>query len=83
VPLPWCSPGWRLRRFYALLRELRLERIHAVSITVLALLFPLSDSVRFWSIASISGIGIASCLAGAVVALQAFDAPRRCVCVTP
>ena len=59
---------------YALLRELRLERLHAGAIAALALLFPWSDSTRLWATGGINNLAIALYLLGTVLALRGLTA---------
>jgi hypothetical protein len=59
---------------YALLRRLAFARLHAGAIALLVLLFPWSDSARFWAVAGHISLAIALGLAGVVLALRGLDA---------
>ena len=63
--------------FYALLRTLGLEPVHAGAIAALVLVFPWADATKLWASLGLGGVAIASCLWGAVVALRAFQARGR------
>jgi hypothetical protein len=63
--------------FYVFLRTLRFSPLHAAVPAVLALLFPWSDSTRFWATAGINNVAICFFLVGAVVALAGLDAGGR------
>jgi len=62
---------------YLVLRELRMERVHAGAISMLVLLFPASDSVRLWPAAATSLVAISFFLLGLLLALRAFAAEGR------
>ena len=59
---------------YALLRRLGFLKLHAGAIALLVLLFPWSDSTRFWASAAHSSLAIALALAGVLLALRGLDA---------
>jgi hypothetical protein len=59
---------------YALLRRLDFLKLHAGAIALLVLLFPWSDSTRFWASAAHSSLAIALALAGVLLALRGLDA---------
>lgn len=55
---------------YLLLRSLGLARLHSGLISALVLIFPFSDSVRLWPMASYDQLAVVLLLVGLVVALQ-------------
>ena len=61
---------------YALLTEVGMARLHAVTISALVLVFPFSDATRFWATSATAHLTAALWMAGLVVALRAFDAGR-------
>lgn len=63
--------------FYALLRTLGLEPLHAGLIAALALVFPWADATKLWASLALGGVAIPSYLWGAVLALRAFAAEGR------
>ena len=58
---------------YVLLREYSIERVHALMIGALTLLFPWSDSVRLWASANVQNLSIAFALAGLIAAARGFS----------
>lgn len=54
---------------YAILRTLRMARVHASLIAALVLIFPWFDSTRFWATASQVSLGVALAFAGLWAAL--------------
>jgi hypothetical protein len=56
--------------FYAFLRALSIEPIHAAAIALLSLLFPWSEAARLWPTASINNLAVCAYLLGSVVALR-------------
>lgn len=59
---------------YAVLRRVSLRPLQAWAIALLVLLFPWSDSTRFWATASHISLSIAVGLAGILLALRGLDA---------
>jgi hypothetical protein len=59
---------------YAVLRRLTVAPRHACAISVLVLLFPWSDSSRFWAVAGHISLAIAIALGGLLLALRGLDA---------
>lgn len=59
---------------YALLRELRMERLDAAVIAGLVLMFPAATSLRLWTAVAHIPLALAIAMAGFVAALRAFDA---------
>jgi hypothetical protein len=59
---------------YAVLRRLSFAPRHAGAIAVLVLLFPWSDSSRFWAVAGHISLAIALGLSGLLLALRGLDA---------
>lgn len=57
---------------FLLLRELRVERVHAGAIAILLLVFPAADAPRLFAAGGQSQLAIAMCLAGFVLALRAL-----------
>ena len=65
---------------FVVLRTLGLERVHAGVIAALVLVFPASDSIRFWPAAATSLAALSFYLAGLAVALAGLrTAGRRAV----
>jgi hypothetical protein len=62
---------------YALLRELRVERLPAFAVALLALAFPPADTVRVWATPSLSQLALAAWSVGAILAIRAFAAAGR------
>lgn len=62
---------------YVFLRALRIERIHAAAIAVLALVCPYADSTRLWATGSGANTAIALWLFGVVVALHGLSIADR------
>jgi hypothetical protein len=64
---------------YALLRMLRLERLHAGAIAVLLLVVPYADATRLWATGSGANLSIGAWLLAAMVALHGLTIadPRR------
>jgi hypothetical protein len=58
---------------FALLRRLAIPALHASLIALLVLLFPWSDSIRFWGTAGHISLVIALGISGIVVALRGFE----------
>ena len=56
--------------FYVVLRQLRLERLHAAAIATLVLLFPAADSTVFWATGAIAHVTVALYLAGTVCSIR-------------
>lgn len=63
--------------FYALLRELGVESVHAGVIVILALLFPWADSTKLWPTAGINEVAVILFLCGLLVALRALQRRGR------
>jgi hypothetical protein len=63
--------------FYALLRELGLERLHAGAIAALALVSPAADSTKLWTAAGHNNLALVLYFAGAAVVLRGFAAGGR------
>ena len=59
---------------YRLLRELRLEPIHAGVLAVLALLYPFSDTTRLWAAGGVNNLGVVLYLLGTLTALHGLRA---------
>jgi hypothetical protein len=68
--------------FYALLRTLGIERLHAGAIAFLALLSPAADSTKLWSAAGHNNMALVLYFAGATLALRGFDAVGRRAALT-
>jgi hypothetical protein len=62
---------------YALLRMLRLERLHAGAIALLLLVVPYSDATRLWATGSGANLSISAWLLGAMVALHGLAIADR------
>lgn len=62
---------------YALLRQLRMERLPAFAVALLMLAFPPADTVRVWSTPALSQLALAAWSVGALLALRAFAAQGR------
>jgi hypothetical protein len=62
---------------YALLRQLRMERLPAFAVALLMLGFPPADTVRVWATPALSQLALAAWAVGALFALRAFVAPDR------
>jgi hypothetical protein len=62
---------------FAVLRNLGLERIHAAAIAALVLVFPASDSTRFWAAADVGSLAISFFLAGLLLALAGLRTEGR------
>ena len=58
--------------FFALLRALRVEFIHALPLAFLSLLFPWSDGLLLWSTGSINNVALIAYFLGTVTALRAL-----------
>jgi hypothetical protein len=65
---------WVSTALYAVLRRLSIPRPHALTIALLVLLFPWSDSIRLWATAGHISLGIALMLTGVALALRGLDA---------
>jgi hypothetical protein len=62
---------------YLFLRTLRLERVHAGAIALLALVCPYADSTRLWATGSGANVAIALWLLGLVLALHGLSVRDR------
>jgi hypothetical protein len=58
--------------FYAVLRALGLQPLHAGPIALLALLFPLADSTRLWAAGSAASLAVCLYLAGVLLVFAAW-----------
>lgn len=65
---------WVSTALYAVLRRLSIPGPHALAIALLVLLFPWSDSLRFWATAGHISLSIALMLTGVALALRGLDA---------
>jgi hypothetical protein len=79
-PHAWVHLAWSLllavglsTALYTLLRRLGMASRHAGAIALLVLLFPWSDTARFWATASHINLGITFGIAGVLVAFRGFD----------
>lgn len=59
---------------YLVLRQLRIEPIHAFMIAALVLLFPSSSAIKLWTTAGNANVAIVLFLLGLLCALRALDA---------
>ena len=59
---------------YRLLRELRLEPVHAGALALLALLYPFSDTTRLWAAGGVNNLGVVLYLLATLVALRGLRA---------
>ena len=63
--------------FYATLRLLRLERLHAAAISTLVLLFPAADSTVFWATGAIAHVAVALFLLGVLSSIRGLRSHGR------
>lgn len=69
--------------FFAFLRSVGLEPVHAAAIAGLSMVFPWADSMRLWSTAAINTVAVCLYLLGTVAALAGLrTAGRRRVALT-
>lgn len=58
---------------FVLLRTLEMPPVHGWAIAALALLFPWSDSLRLWPVASLNTVAVCFFLVGLTIALRGFE----------
>jgi hypothetical protein len=77
VALPILLAGALSALLYVVLRSLRIERLHAALMAALVLVFPASDSARFWPAGAVGLLALCLFLGGLAFALAGLRSTGR------